>query len=208
MTTPAPDLGPFRAILQRWEGRVPWLYRDSTPEGNATVGIGCLLPSLAASQSLPWMLQVLEYPGTPPVPASPYDVLSDWRRVMGLPPSRLADAYRDPARRVFLLDAAIDTLADVRIRGAIASLRARYADWDALPPDCQLVLVDLEFNLGAGKAAQFVKLRAAVEARAWGNASVECITVNAGQTHEEAAARPRNAWRVATMAHAGSPAVA
>ena len=205
---PAPELKPYRDLLQRWEGRVPWLYRDSTPEGNATVGVGCLIPTVAASLSLPWSFRDANYPQTPASVAQVNVIQRDWHRVMAMAPAMSAGNYRAHAQLVYLTDDAIDTLADVRIRGAIASLRARYADWDALPDDCRLVLVDLEFNLGAGKAAAFVKLRAAVEACDWAAASVQCVTVNAGQTHDQAAARPRNAWRVATMAGAGNPAVA
>jgi hypothetical protein len=206
---PTTDLSPFRAILTRWEGRVPWLYRDNTPKGNATVGIGCLIPDLESSLALPWSFLDGNYPPpATPLVATPAQIQWDWDRVMGLPAAQIASAYRAHTQRVYLADPAIDDLANARINRAIAALARRYPDWDQLPADCQLVLGDLEFNLGSGKAALFVRLHAAVEARDWTAAGDEAITVNEGETHDQALSRPRNAWRRATMAGAGAPDVA
>jgi len=207
MTTPL-DLPTVRQTLTRWEARVPWLYMDNADPPNATVGIGCLIATVEASLSLPWMFRDGNYPGSTPIVAQEDKIRWDWDRVKAIPGGRIASAYRAHTQLVYLDDPSIDNLCNVRIRAAAASLRARYPDWDSLPPDAQLVLIDLEFNLGPGKAAAFVKLRAAVETRDWPGASLQCITVNKDETHDQAAAKPRNAWRVETMAKAGEPDVA
>jgi len=64
------------------------------------------------------------------------------------------------------------------------------------PLACMRVLVDLCWNSGAqGFRAEWPKLLNAVDVDDWAEASRQCITVNAGETHEDAAKKPRNMWR-------------
>jgi len=81
-----------------------------------------------------------------------------------------------------------------------------YSVWEHLPDAAQRVLVDLCWNSGAqGFAAEWPKLLRAVRASDWTEASRQCITVNAGEAHEDAAKRPRNVWRRDLMLSCAGP---
>jgi len=81
-----------------------------------------------------------------------------------------------------------------------------YPVWEHLPDAAQRVLVDLCWNSGAqGFSAEWPKLLRAVRASDWSEASRQCITVNYGETHEQAAKRPRNVWRRDLMLSCSGP---
>jgi len=75
------------------------------------------------------------------------------------------------------------------------------------PLPARQVLVDLLYNLGVGEftAAKWPRLFAAVANQDYAEASRQCITVNAGETHEDAAKKPRNVWRRDLMLSCAGP---
>lgn len=139
----------FLPNLIRWEGAVPWMYRDSAVAGNVTTGIGCLIPSSAAALALPWMIL------TPaaPINASVHDVTTDYARVMRMPPGLAAKAYHAPSS-VELLRADIEALAVRRLeREFLPGLRELCPEFDRFPEPARDALVDMAWNLGLGVAS-------------------------------------------------------
>ena len=75
-----------------------------------------------------------------------------------------------------------------------------------LPVQACRVLVDLCWNAGAhGFAAEWPHLLRCLSQYDYLGAADECITVNAGETHEDAAKRPRNVWRRDLMLSCAGP---
>jgi GH24 family phage-related lysozyme (muramidase) len=79
--------------------------------------------------------------------------------------------------------------------------------FDDLSVDFRRVLVDLAWNLGTGEfsAGRWPHLFAAIAADDYHEASRQCITVNHGETHEQAVKRPRNVWRRDLMLSCAGP---
>lgn len=72
---------------------------------------------------------------------------------------------------VSLTDAQIDALLDLDIAAARAGARRCVHAFDTLPPQAQMVIVDMIFNLGVGGFSTFRKMIAAVERRDWTTAA-------------------------------------
>src|SRR5262245_14467557 len=66
-------------------------------------------------------------------------------------------------RDVALTDQQIDTLLDADIATAMTDARNCVRGFDTLPPDVQMVVVDMIFNLGIGGFAGFKRMIAAIE---------------------------------------------
>ena len=74
---------------------------------------------------------------------------------------------------VSLTEAQIDALLDLDIAAARADARRRVQGFDTLPPQAQMVIIDMIFNLGVGGFSTFRKMIAAVERRDWTAAAEE-----------------------------------
>jgi GH24 family phage-related lysozyme (muramidase) len=74
---------------------------------------------------------------------------------------------------VSLTDEQIDALLDLDIAAARAGARRCVQGFDTLPPQAQMVIIDMVFNLGVGGFSTFRKMIAAVERRDWTAAAEE-----------------------------------
>src|SRR5262245_4348221 len=74
---------------------------------------------------------------------------------------------------VSLTDQQIDALLDADIAAAMADARHIVHGFDVLPPDVQMVIVDMIFNLGIAGFAAFKKMIAAVECADWSTVASE-----------------------------------
>lgn len=66
-------------------------------------------------------------------------------------------------------------LAEADLATAVADAKSLFPNFDSVPPGVQEVLVNMSFNLGKGKLAEFKKLRAAVARGDWATASAEML---------------------------------
>jgi GH24 family phage-related lysozyme (muramidase) len=164
-TTTDLDWTELRADFDLWEGRIPHMYLDT--RGLVTVGVGKMLPNVAAAQALPFVRR------DNGAPARPDEIQRDYDAVKAQPKAMLAGSYRK-FTQLDLPDAAIDALLKTTADQFIADLAARFAGWAGYPAPAKRALIDMAYNLGIGGLMAFVRLKAAVEARRWDVAADEC----------------------------------
>jgi hypothetical protein len=181
----------FLSALEKWEDRIRHLYLDTAKKGgvptpNVTIGIGCLLPSLAAAQALPFMLSSGN-PGEAVRPATLDEIQADWNRVRAMKPGFLAAHYQGHAAQLYLDDDAIDELALVRLEeDCLPGLRRLFQGFDMLPDGVQYGCVDMDWNMGLGTLHTFVDFRAAIDRRDFKTAARE--------SHRAGVRAERNDW--------------
>lgn len=174
---PASIRSRFLTLTEPLEGRERSGYRDV--RGLFTVGLGCLIPSLSVSLSLPW-----REPGTGAL-AAPSGIARDWARIMALPPALTAAHYRSETG-LHLDDGAIDALATTRLEADARILAGYWPGWDGMPEGARLALLSLAWAVGAGATAhgltgpEWPLLQAAVQARDWEGAEREGRISEAG----------------------------
>jgi GH24 family phage-related lysozyme (muramidase) len=160
-----------------FETSIPWMYLDT--RGLVTVGVGQMLPNLAAAQAL-----TFHHPNG--VPATPDAIHADFARVRALPAAQSCQAYRC-ATSLTLPGASITALLTAATTANDAALRARIPNYDALPTPAKLALLDMAYNLGTPKLLrQYPLLLAAVEGQHWLVASQQC--------HRTGPSPVRNRW--------------
>jgi GH24 family phage-related lysozyme (muramidase) len=164
------------AQLRHFENSVPWMYLDS--KANVTVGVGWMLPDIAAAMALPFV----DSAGRP---ATRQVVGDDFGRVSKMTPARLPAFYRSPASPT-LPQAVIDDKLRKALLAVDAWLRRRLPEYDAMPGSAKMALLDMGYNLGAAGLLGYPHLLAAVKAGDWDAASRECYRHGPGVE--------RNAW--------------
>jgi GH24 family phage-related lysozyme (muramidase) len=173
------------AKLKKFEGSVPWMYRDT--RGNVTVGVGLMLPYPAAACTLPFF--------TAGRPASSQEIAADYARVEGLPAGHIAAFYRLDSG-LELSPTEIDSLLLNTLSEFEQAIRARLPGFDALPDPVKLALLDMAYNLGVGGLFHgYPRMIEAVEAGAWAQAAAQCLRHGIGDA--------RNAWTKAQFLSAG-----
>jgi len=158
--------------LVRWEGAVPWLYLDV--RGFPTTGLGFLVKTVADSEELPWKNI------TAGREATQDEVKLDYDRVLNMRPALPAARYRSAGTRLELTSAEVVARAIRRLREEFLPALVRiFPDFDIFPFPAQAALIDLVWNLGAGRDGDpvlgrkatglraFSKLRLAVNNRDW-----------------------------------------
>jgi GH24 family phage-related lysozyme (muramidase) len=152
-------------LISAHEGRSRHMYPDT--RGNVTVGVGHLLPSVAAAVALPFYIvpPVLER-----VRATAQQISAAYAYVK---------ATRQPYLSLVLDDADIDQLLADDIARFEPVVRQAFPEFDNLPAPVQIAIYDMVFNLGSLRA--FPKFVAAVNARDWNLAAEECLRRDVGQ---------------------------
>jgi GH24 family phage-related lysozyme (muramidase) len=140
------------------EGRVAWLYRDSAVAGNATCGIGHLVPDFTRAQALPFR---------PPIERG------EWAALMTAPRGLRAQFYCIDTRGR-LSDADIDAILESDIAAVEAELTVRWPDYPTFPPGPQAALLDMGFNLGVAGLLKFAHLVTAVGCKDWAACAASC----------------------------------
>jgi GH24 family phage-related lysozyme (muramidase) len=168
--------------LKVFEGSIPWLYRDT--RGNVTVGVGTMIPSLAAcvtlNQSHPLHCEN--------APATMAQIMADWNRLQHLPFGQeyAAGGYK-ALMSVYLLEADITALLMEIVTQCDTNLRRDYPDYDSLPDGVKLALIDMDYNLGDAKLrGSYPRFDAAVD--------VKDYTTMAAQCHRAGIPDARNEW--------------
>ena len=173
------QLHDFVPDLVRWEGVVPWTYRDTL--GYATCGLGFLVHDESHACTFPFVTQGR--------PSSHAEIIADFYRVMALAKGMPASKYRAPNEpRVELTGDGVRDLAVSRLKHEFMPGLARlFIGFDELPRPAQSALVDMAWNLGISGLAQFSHLRDAVARQDWNAAAASC--------HVKTSRDDRNAWR-------------
>jgi GH24 family phage-related lysozyme (muramidase) len=173
----------FLPDILKWEGSVPWLYRDIL--GYATIGIGFLVRDADEALELP--LANL----TEGRQATADEIRREFTRVMSCQRGMRADAYR-PTRppRLEMPAGAIQTRALARLETEfLPGVRKLLPGFDAFPGAAQAALVDIAWNCGLRGLEKFGHMLAAVDQRDWREAARHC--------HRATSREERNAWTAA-----------
>jgi GH24 family phage-related lysozyme (muramidase) len=171
----------YRALLAgAFEGSIPHMYLDS--RGFVTVGVGKMLPTPAEAVGIRFVhrggLQ----------PASAAEITAAYLAVRGAVANRQASAYRN-LTDLDLAPGESDRLLNQELQRAEDGARDLFGGWNHFPLAAQLALLDMVYNMGAGRAItaaerqaggrehglyQFHRLREAVAREDWVAASREC----------------------------------
>ena len=178
---PAPsadlDFAEVSADCTRWEGRISHMYLDTVAK--VTVGVGQMLPDVAAAQKLAFVRRDNR------ALATPAEIKRDFDAVAAQPKGLLAASYRK-ATLLDLPDPAIDAVLKVMVDGFTAGLGKRFAGWAGYPSPAKRALLDMSFNLGLdGLVNKFPSLKKAVETGKWDLAAKECQRNGIGQQRND-----------------------
>ncbi|MDR3746390.1 MAG: hypothetical protein P4K80_09700 [Acidobacteriaceae bacterium] len=169
------------AQLKTFEGSVPWMYRDSV--GKVTVGVGLMLPNVAAACAFPFHVAEGEAAS---IPATEAQIAAEYARVEALALGKLPSFYR-AASSLELPETVIDERLSAVLAGFEATLRTHLAGYDKLPDGVKMALLDMAYNLGPeGLLRGYPQMMRDVECGAWAAAAAQCARggINAA----------RNAW--------------
>ncbi len=176
-------------VLEQWEGCFAWMYLDT--KGLVTTGVGNLLATAEAACGLEWYYSDGRRASTP-------DVVAAWNAVYAAHSGMLA-AYYARFTSIRLAPSEAKDLALHRLQVEfLPGLRRIFSGFDDYPEPAQNVLIDMEYNEGAGNLAKFHHLIEACEHHAWPNAVQEC-TISTSR-------KARNDWRQAQFASLSAPA--
>ncbi len=187
--------------LAQHEGSFLFLFLDTA--GLVTCGLGHMVPNLAASQALPWQ------------PDDPATIASDFAIVAGMPKGKVAVFYeeatvcrlpanwpeQDAAQRL-----ETEFLPPLRALFAGGNYMGKLA-FDAFPLPAQVVLLDMSYNLGIGRArtathpasglCEYALMLTACSRGDWATAAKECS--------RRGISAARNAWTAAQFQSATNP---
>ncbi len=175
------------------------MYLDNARPPRVTVGVGNMLPDVAAAQALPFVNTANGQAATAEEVALAYD------NVAGMPGALPWRRYKQ-APSIEIDQTAAKNLAVERLQNEfIPQLRQAFPHFDAYPFPAQRALIDMAYNMGVGRAARtshgvhhgarglykFEALRRAAEAGDWHTASLHCLRANRRNNPHTAR---RNAW--------------
>ena len=174
--------------LERYEGRVPWMYLDNAAPPNVTCGVGYLIASVDEACRLPWH-HVLDG-----LPASRAEIAADFLRVLAMRGGLRAAAYKGALR---LATADIDAEGFRRLRTFLDGLPDVFPDFIGFPAGVQQALLDLAWNCGLTAPrglAGWTRLREACNSIPpdWKTAAAQCRTANPNNSLDR---EHRNDWR-------------
>ena len=166
--------------LKRWEGDIPHL--DRCTGGRVTVGIGHAIASPNDAVSL------LFIDGTGARPPE-QDIRDGFSRVLNAPLPSNTPASSFKQFTAFTMDAANrDALARSDIGRFATRIEKAYLDFPSWPAPAQTAVIDMVFNVGLAGFGKFKKLIAAIRARDWEQAAVECHRRGIGDDRNAATA--------------------
>lgn len=158
-------------MLETSEGRVNHFYRD-TRKGLITIGIGCAFAKASEASGLP----MFKLQGNKKATAA--EVTAEYEAVMAQPKGMAAQKY---TFTLIINDGDINTLRDQKIGQFYKELRTRYSKtrgyadgFDGFPPQIQLALFDMIYNLGGPAMMRFRNMNNAIKARDWDEAANHC----------------------------------
>jgi GH24 family phage-related lysozyme (muramidase) len=179
-----------------WEGVVPYMYLDT--EGWVTVGAGNLLKHIeptTAGDNLAAKTHPFVNMDTGKA-ATPQEITDAFNKVKAMPAKMFYTEYA-LRPKIALTDAYIKQLAKTRYETEfLPAVKAGFPDFETYPRAARRGILDVTYNVGVSVPKKWTNLIAAVKARDWQKASVECRT--RPQNKEDT----RNEWRKALFLHA------
>ncbi|WMN58589.1 hypothetical protein NI389_09990 [Pseudoalteromonas xiamenensis] len=171
----------LRAIrhLCLYEGEVNHLYLDS--KGNPTIGAGFHIPNKAAFANLPLRENRTKRA------ASRDHKLSEFDRIKRLPPGYAANFYTQHCE-LYLSHRACQKVLQGKINQFKHELMVIYGEsfYQSLPRSIKLALLDMIYNLGQTQLqTKWPKFNAAIQARDWQAAALECHRVGVSAKRNE-----------------------
>lgn len=181
----------IKADMEAHEALILHLYLDS--EDKVTVGVGNMLPTLAAARALAF---VLRSDGVSA--ATPEQIKADWDSVNAeAGKNRRAASFA----RLTLLDlpeAVCWSLLKKRIDGEfLPGLKKLFSSWNTFPTPAKRALLDMAYNLGLKGPRKFRTLLGHVEKGEWDKAADAC--------DRKGIPDERNAWTKARFRAAMPP---
>jgi GH24 family phage-related lysozyme (muramidase) len=161
------------ARLEKFEGRVPHMYRCTG--GEVTIGIGHAIQTAEDALALAWAADGHGIRAE--------QIRADYARVAGAQKGQAASSYAVLSRSR-LSDTAINALAADDVARFAEGIAHVLPNFDRYPECVQTALFDMVFNLGLGGIQKFHRLIAACNAADWETAAQEC--------HREGVAEGRN----------------
>jgi GH24 family phage-related lysozyme (muramidase) len=163
------------AMLEQFEGSIPWMYLDTN--GNVTAGVGFPLPDVASAQRLHFTIDDR--------PATEDEVAAEFARVHAMAMGRPAQFYhRDHSPELPQVD--IDALLRHHLLGFEADLRAALPGYDDFPDGVKMALLDMAYNLGpAALLKGYPRLIRAVGNGDWAKAADSCFRHGPGATRNQ-----------------------
>lgn len=169
--------------IEAFEARIPWMYLD--PEGNVTVGVGLMLPDVAAAQALTFYTKGT----TANYAASVNAIAADYSRVKASSMGFSADYYYWP-NSCILDDADITALLRKVVVANDAELASHFPNYADFPDPAKLALLDMAYNLGPERLfSEYIRMGAAVGEQEWLQCAADC-----GRDSKLPAFAKRNAW--------------
>lgn len=160
----AAGLAAFVPFTSNLEGVVPWMYLDVL--GLVTVAIGNLCDPAPYALSLPFVRR----DGTP---ATREEIAAQWQAVKNDPKAaKLGHRYAERLTSIRLTAEGISSVVQAKLRQNEAALVKRCPDFEAWPVDAQLALHS--YAWAAGSAARAPRMFAALNAKDFATAAVEC----------------------------------
>ncbi|QSQ27255.1 hypothetical protein JY651_21090 [Pyxidicoccus parkwayensis] len=172
-----------------WEGLVPYMYLDT--KGNVTVGAGNLLATIEpttpgdklAAKTHPF--QNMDAGRA----ATPQEITEAYNKVKAMPAKLFYTEYAQRPK-IALTDAYSKQLAKERYeKEFLPAVKRGFPDFETYPRAARRGILDVTYNVGPSVPTSWPKLIAAVKARNWTMAAVECRTQP--QNKEDT----RNEWR-------------
>lgn len=173
-----------QAVIDRtkgFEGEVPFMYLDTL--GNVTVGVGHMLASSAAGQAIGFVLN--SGGGN----ASSSQIGAEFANIKAMAPGLAMNKYQ-AASTMVLAPGVGDGLLSADLGNSQAQLRIAFARYDTFPEPAQEALLDMMFNMGAGKftSAKWPSLFAACNAGDWMTAAAQSRRNGIQQSRNDAIA--------------------
>ena len=163
------------AKLEWFEGSIPWMYLDT--RGHVTVGVGLMVPDVAAAEKLPFKIGSRAATST--------EIATEFARVEAMPMGRPALFYRH-TDGLILAKQDIDSLLRAVLEGFEGELRTRLSGYDGFPDNVKMALLDMAYNLGPlGLLQGYPTLIAAVEAGNWAKAAANCFRHGPGAVRNQ-----------------------
>lgn len=147
------------------EGSVAWLYLDSADQPNVTAGAGHLIASASLATDLPWRVG--------DEPATPDQIMADYRAVQAAPPGHAA-AFYAPLTKCRLLPDDIRGLCGLDLQDRMTQVRRYFSQWEFWPDPAQLALADLVVNVGPHFPLKWPAFTAAALAENWSVCAIQC----------------------------------
>lgn len=135
------------SLIKKGEGSKQKLYLDT--RGNHTIGTGFMIPNIKSAKTYPFQKFEL---GEPIRKATSNEIEDAYNLIKRQPygPEHSAESYQS-LTDIGLSESDIDQRLKHKLRITAEELQNKFSDFDNVPKNVQLGLMDMQFNLGDSK---------------------------------------------------------